>query len=865
MGVQLYGDSGLVYDSRLDAYKLLKLQTTTGVNKAGTATFTMPPGHPAYRSFTSYKTVVTLYDNGALRFRGRALYPEDDFYNCRTITCEGERGFFRDYIIRPYLYQDSPANIFADALALYNAEADEFKRFTLGEVTVTDANEYIRLESSTAETFAEFFDKLVERCGGYITFSDDENGGRAVNWLAEIGTACNQPVEFGENLLEFARSGQTPDLATAILPYGAQLEDGTRVTIASVNDGKDWVKDDTAVALRGLIIATQTWDDVTEPANLLTKAREWLAEHKLAVTSLQLSAADLSRLNRSLDTYKDGDRVKVHSAPHDVDDWFQLTDRAIDWLDPAGGGISLGKTQTSLTGADVEGDKKGSSELHKVKQEIVTDYKNGIANAVEETTRLLSSKIEQTSDSILLTVSDIYATSADLDALGEEVTELDKDVVYTQSRIEQLADSIKLEVSGSLGGTASIVMEVDGVKSSYEMDLSEIRKAFANDTTAVTISAGVITFNSNTLVVNSTNFKVDAAGNITATNADITGVVKATSGRIGAAGTGWTIDENSLYYGDTFSTATAFLCTGSGASMTIAGHTGTGWVFKAGSKFGVTKNGELYCTSANLSGTLTTENGSHSAKITSGGMHLYYEGELCGTINSRYHANAEAHGVTICADGDGQYIVFMRQLENAGGAYEIAYLIDNGFFGYDEVNIFPVSTRFLGKTYLASYTYALGLYLYEDYFVKSCDSSGEVLEEMLGYRDGALYVGSNYANTVLRGTTVYLKNTSTTVTSDRDAKNSIEELPDEYEAFFDALQPVRFKYNEGTSGRYHVGFIAQDVETALTTAGLDSMDFAGYVNIGFTGELGLAYDEFIALQHLKIKRLEQRIAALEQR
>ena len=116
---------------------------------------------------------------------------------------------------------------------------------------------------------------------------------------------------------------------------------------------------------------------------------------------------------------------------------------------------------------------------------------------------------------------------------------------------------------------------------------------------------------------------------------------------------------------------------------------------------------------------------------------------------------------------------------------------------------------------------------------------------------------------MLRGTTVYLKNTSTTVTSDRNAKNSIETLPEAYETFIDALDPVRFKYNEGTSGRYHVGYIAQDVEAALTEAGLSTMDFAGYVDVQKTGELGLIYSEFIALLHRKIKKLEKRINEME--
>lgn len=386
MALRLYADDVMVYDSRLQNYKLLSLETTEGINKSGTVTFTMPPNHPAYNRFVSHRTVVELYENEALRFRGRALFPSDDWIGCRTITCEGERGFLRDGIIRPYLYQDTPAAIFAAALALYNAEVDDFKRFTLGTVTVTDPNDYVRIESESAMTFAAFFDKLVERCGGYITFNNDGKGGRAINWLAEIGTKSQQAIEFGENLLDFARSGETTDLATAIVPYGAQLEEGGRVTIESVTpDGADWIMDEQASTLRGIIKATVTWDDVTQPANLLAKAQQWLAEHKMAITSLELTAADLSKMDRNIGSYHVGDMVRVVSKPHNVNEYFQLAERTTDWLDPAGTKVGLGKASTSLVGLDVAGDRQSASDLDKVKQQATTDLKEfaGKLNALE--------------------------------------------------------------------------------------------------------------------------------------------------------------------------------------------------------------------------------------------------------------------------------------------------------------------------------------------------------------------------------------------------------------------------------------------------------------------------------------------------
>ena len=607
--LQLYADGAVAYDSRLEEYALLGLKTTTGLNKGGTAEIVMPPGHPAYNLFTSYRTIVELYESGALRFRGRALYPADDFYNIRTIMCEGERCFLRDGIMRPYLYQDTPAAIFADALAKYNAYVDPFKRFTLGKITVTDPNDYVRLESDSAQTFAEFFDKLVERCGGYIVFSSDEQGNRLINWLAEIDTQSGQAIEFGENLLEFARSGESAELATALLPYGAQLEDGTRVTIASVNGGQDYIEDAQAVALRGRIMATVTWDDVTDPGNLLKKARAWLAEHKLAVTSLQLTAADLSRLDQTIDSYQVGDRVKVKSRPHSVDDYFQLTERTVDWLNPAGGNITLGQTMATLTGSDVVAYNSASKAASSAKEAAVKAARIDTAAQVAQVEQTLS------------------------------------------SQIAQLANSITLEVSGGLGNTAAIRLTVDGTPQTYSMDLSDVRQAFAQDTSAVTISAGTVTFDAGTLVVNSTNFKVDSTGKITATGAQINGV-------------------------------------------------------------------------------MVTESGNYKAQLDGGGLDLYWQGNLCGTINTKYWSGASTEGICLRIEEAGSYVMFCSPNPDMGTGYQVDYYLNYGWSSnYDEKHIFQTSARFLSDAYFAGKTRIRSLRLF--------DADGEYL---VGINNGALTV-----------------------------------------------------------------------------------------------------------------------------
>lgn len=102
-------------------------------------------------------------------------------------------------------------------------------------------------------------------------------------------------------------------------------------------------------------------------------------------------------------------------------------------------------------------------------------------------------------------------------------------------------------------------------------------------------------------------------------------------------------------------------------------------------------------------------------------------------------------------------------------------------------------------------------------------------------------------------------------TSDQNKKHDIEELPEKYLEMMDRIRPVRYRLNDGTSGRFHVGFIAQEVEQAMTDAKVGSLEFGGWVKD--TDEEGndiymLRYSEFIAVLWAKIRQLESRLEAM---
>lgn len=75
-------------------------------------------------------------------------------------------------------------------------------------------------------------------------------------------------------------------------------------------------------------------------------------------------------------------------------------------------------------------------------------------------------------------------------------------------------------------------------------------------------------------------------------------------------------------------------------------------------------------------------------------------------------------------------------------------------------------------------------------------------------------------------------------TSDRNYKDNIKNLSedDRYFELFVNLIPVSFTFKDGTSGRTHVGFIAQDVEDTMNKIGLSPLEFAGFCKDTMTEE-----------------------------
>lgn len=105
-------------------------------------------------------------------------------------------------------------------------------------------------------------------------------------------------------------------------------------------------------------------------------------------------------------------------------------------------------------------------------------------------------------------------------------------------------------------------------------------------------------------------------------------------------------------------------------------------------------------------------------------------------------------------------------------------------------------------------------------------------------------------------------------TSDARYKNTIKSLDDEehMEELFNSLKPSAFYYNKGTEyveTQRHLGFIAQDIEKAITETGIEA-DMALFDHIN-EDKLGVNKQELIAMCVWQIQKLKARVTELEKK
>ena len=419
---QIYCDGQLLHDPRLQDYQLLSPSLSLELNKTGSFTFTQYPNHPMAGLVQKLKSIIEIKKDGAVLFRGRPLSSKEGFYKQLDYTCEGELAFLLDSRVRPFEMAGGVTELFTYLINQHNEQVDETKRFQVGTVTVTDPNDYINRSNVTYETTWDILNtRLLNTLGGYLWVRHEADG-VYLDYLADFPYMSTQRITFGENLLDYARTRDGSEIATALIPLGARLIDADgkqteeRLTISDVNDGKDYVYDQATVEQYGWIFATQNWDDVTQAGNLKQKGLDALREKIKTVDTIEMTAADLSQMDKSFDDFRIGQYVFVDSLPHGMDgEKFLVTKMALNLSDPSQNKLIFGRVKSSFT-EETNRDHQTVGDLISRTEAIESDYVTN--DTITSITEDVYSRIDQSAEEILSEVGSSYVTS---DGFEEEL------------------------------------------------------------------------------------------------------------------------------------------------------------------------------------------------------------------------------------------------------------------------------------------------------------------------------------------------------------------------------------------------------------------------------------------------------------
>ena len=454
-----------LYDPRSPDLKLISPTCKTAVNKAGLLTFSVPLTHPYTDKIAKLDTVVTLWQDDAILFRGRALNDEWDLRGTRKIEVEGELAYLNDSVQPLTVYHDmTVAAYFAKLIELHNAQVDESRRFTVGQVTVTNSTDNVYRQSDYESTMDALQDKLLNRLGGYLVIRYGKDGTRYLDYLKEYGNVNSQRITASTNLLDMLHTVRGEDVATAIIPLGAQLDEdkvGTvtpRLTIAAANDGKDYIYDADAVAKWGWIYKVVVHNDITLVENLLRAGYADLEAAKYLRGSIEVDAVDLHLVDSSVERIKLGDMI-LFLAPGSATPISMLVseiDLPVD--EPGDATYTLGTSYRTMTEQQVNARKDLGEQLELVKsdmqkrtdkvQQELTDYKvdarkdmDSITASVTETRTELTTTTENVYDA-LGRLQDTAVSTEELESVKQLlITQWSDQLEYRFTQVTNLIDS----------------------------------------------------------------------------------------------------------------------------------------------------------------------------------------------------------------------------------------------------------------------------------------------------------------------------------------------------------------------------------------------------------------------------------------
>lgn len=321
--------------------------------------------NPGYNLIKPRKTLVKVLNTitNKLVFEGRVLMPGQSMGDTlvKNVTCESELGYLMDSTQTYGEYHDVTVKQFLEIMiANHNAVVENYKKFTVGNVTVTDPNDSLYRYLGYDKTLATIKDKLLDRLGGELQIRK-ENGIRYLDYVPRIGSKKDTVIRMFKSIKTIEEQKDPTGMVNRLKPLGAKINNtDKRLTIASVNNGAEYLDNLEAQNEYGIVQDTQIWDDVHDATILMTKGTVTLSEATKIKKQYKISAVELALIDKDPDTLDVGDTYRTVNTFMSIDEDLRIIDKTIDIHKPELSQYTFGDKIETMSGKQVSVNKIAS-------------------------------------------------------------------------------------------------------------------------------------------------------------------------------------------------------------------------------------------------------------------------------------------------------------------------------------------------------------------------------------------------------------------------------------------------------------------------------------------------------------------------
>lgn len=252
-----YGTECL-HDVRTDNCQLLSLTLDGESNACDHCEFEIATNHPMYDKLKErdLSSPVCVYDGEEMIFSGFIYEIGEEFNRTKTIKCKGELAYLGDTVVRPYstlegeygeIVPNYLSGYFEWLIDQHNLQVDVSKQFVVGynEGSMLYSGLVYKSSVEYPTTSTEIKEQILDSFGGYLRIRR-ENGIRYIDLLSEYTDVNEQLIDFGVNILDYAKTDDSLDVYTAIVPLGANMSE----TDYYYSDGYFLTKDKTPSSIK---------------------------------------------------------------------------------------------------------------------------------------------------------------------------------------------------------------------------------------------------------------------------------------------------------------------------------------------------------------------------------------------------------------------------------------------------------------------------------------------------------------------------------------------------------------------------------------------------------------------------------------